>query len=310
MKDFKLMTDKVICRMLTEPTGTHFLDSGGAYGRGWQQRAGMDVEAFRALPPASVEVWRGCEVGEAGEVTREGDGYVELDTFHYLSSRLDYCHPLTQGLHAFGRGKARADEPWLATVEAYVAKRITGDPESDEKDIKAALGNGYESDWGYGSFNSYNDENLLSSVIQGTYWTDPRYGSVVAIQTHNGCDVRGGYSTPHVFTIACDEVYDLFEWRAYSAVCSVLGTESQVIAQRQEMIPGIMTAADTASPWREVHCWDFRSGDWIEFGGAFTGDPWEGNKPKWHKSDGSDEKGDYLMCPECRAPMGVYPYPC
>lgn len=309
MKDFKLMTDKVICRMLTENTGVHFLDSGGEHGRGWQQRAGMDVAAFRARPPASVEVWRGCEVGEAGEVTNRGDGYVELDTFHYLSSRLDYCHPLTTGLHSFGRSTERADEPRLATVHAYVAKRITGDPEADEKDIKAALGNGYESDWGYGDFNSYNDENLLSSTIQGVYWTDPRYGRVVAIQTHNGCDVRGGYSTPHVFTVACDEVYDLFEWHAYSAVCSALGTESQVQERRTEMLPELRDAAGPV--WSEVHCWDFRSGDWIEFGGACTGDPWgKGEKPQWHKSDGSDEKGDYLMCPACQAPMGVYPYPC
>lgn len=186
------MTDKVIARMLVEPTGTHFLDSGGESGRGWQRRAGMGLDDFRARPPARVEVYRGSDP-EAGE---SGDGVVILDTFHYLSSKLEYLHPLTQGLHAFGRATARASEPWLATMEAYTAKRITGDPEADESDIRKLHDDMY---FRYGSFNSYNDENLLSSEIQGIAYTDVRYGPVVLLHTHNGADVRGGYSTPHAF---------------------------------------------------------------------------------------------------------------
>lgn len=301
MQDHKLATDKVIARMLTEPTGTHFLDSGGESGRGWQQRAGMGLDDFRARPEARVEVYRGSDL-ESGD---SGDGIVILDTFHYLSSRLDYCHGLTLGLHAFGRQVSRRDEPWLATMEAYVAKRVTGDPNADDKDIQAKLRELDAEYFGYSSFNSYNDENCLSSDIQGIAYTDHRYGTVVVLHTHNGADIRGGYSTPHVFVINTDEPHDLFEWNAYSVVCSEWGSETQVTVRRADMLPEVRDLAGPA--WSEVHCWDKRGRDWIEYGGGFTSDPWEnGDKPQWHVQDDAEYGQGHMLCPACSAPAEVY----
>ena len=40
-------TEQVIYEMLTESTGTHFLDSGGATGRHWQQNQKRTLEDFK-----------------------------------------------------------------------------------------------------------------------------------------------------------------------------------------------------------------------------------------------------------------------
>ena len=52
-------TDEVIVAMLTENTGRHFLDSGGAYGRNWERNSGKTVADFKSKPSATLEIWRG-----------------------------------------------------------------------------------------------------------------------------------------------------------------------------------------------------------------------------------------------------------
>ena len=170
----------------------------------------------------------------------------------------------------------------------------------------AETGNEY---FDYVWFNSYNDENYLSSEIQGIAYRDARYGPVVVLHTHNGADVRGGYSSPRVFKISTDEPGDLFDWCSYSVVCTRLGSEEQVREAREMMLPGLADAAGEA--WAEVHVWDTRHpGDWNNYGGRCMGDPWqETGKPKWHKSDGSDSEAgapDSILCPMCSAPAEVY----
>ena len=45
-------TEKVIYEMLTEGTGTHVLDSGGAAGRHWQHNQKRTLDDFRNEPEA------------------------------------------------------------------------------------------------------------------------------------------------------------------------------------------------------------------------------------------------------------------
>jgi len=63
-------------------------------------------------------------------------------------------------------------------------------------------------------FNSYNDECLLSQIIQGDFfeYEDSTY---LMLQIHGGCDVRGGYTAPKIFSVH-EEPYSLFDWNTYT----------------------------------------------------------------------------------------------
>src|SRR5690606_937102 len=60
--------EKTITAMLTENTGTHFLDSGGENGRMWQRNQGKDFESEK---PVTLE-----------------DGYFTVSLYHYLKETL------------------------------------------------------------------------------------------------------------------------------------------------------------------------------------------------------------------------------
>jgi len=45
-----MKTKEIIYNMLIENTGTHFLDSGGAYGRAWERNQGKTIEDFEREP--------------------------------------------------------------------------------------------------------------------------------------------------------------------------------------------------------------------------------------------------------------------
>jgi len=311
------MTDRALARMLVENTGTHFLDSGGANGRAWQQNRamGLTVDTLIERPEVTVTAYN------------DGDGYVTLDVFHYLRSKLEYRHGLTMGMKSFSRRAAGSDR-WLnlGDAGAYAAWRVTGDRDADEEDARKALSDEH---FGWICDYSYNHENLLSQDIQFVAWKDPDlYTYLVALQIHGGADARGGFTEPRIFELTTDEPWDLFEWHAYSVVCTKLGRQDQVIearvaesvawqrlAQREraEMLPGMpLTPAPTWDTWPydDVHCWDVRGPrDWITYGGSFTGDPYDGNGPDGKDlpkyREGIDSAPNVALCP-CGEVAEVY----
>lgn len=164
-------TAGVIAAMLTENTGRHMLDSGGAYGRAWQRNAGMTVADFEARPAVTYDA--------------DYDG-LSLDLFHFLNERLTYVPTLTADWAAFDA--ARPDSTWGDTLDEWLdglgVPQEGGDFYSDAR-------------WG---FNSYNfDGDLLNGTIQGV-----KFGydgsEFVALQVHGGADVRGGYTAYKIFT--------------------------------------------------------------------------------------------------------------
>jgi hypothetical protein len=164
--------ERAIAEMLTENTGAHILDSGGIYGRHWEEN--RRIGDFRKLPPTRVTVW--------------DDGMVEIcvNIFHYLTAFLDideFSEKLQREFDEFEKKPEYRDYSWLEVMEEfadYVCEKY-----------------GFEA---YGPWNSYNWENLLSQVIQGITLKgeDSNY---VILQIHNGCDVRGGYTEPRIFKI-------------------------------------------------------------------------------------------------------------
>jgi hypothetical protein len=59
--------------------------------------------------------------------------------------------------------------------------------------------------------NTYNNEDLLSQTIQFTYFEVEHGDAIVMLQIHGGCDVRGGYTAPKLFTLGGNSEYAIFD---------------------------------------------------------------------------------------------------
>lgn len=179
-------TDVALAEMLTENTGTHMLDSGGAYGRNWERNAGGTAEGFYNAPDVIVSEYDGKFEG------------VTLDLFHWLRERVDIDQDGTDDFNLFAETEAQASEGWMQVCEAYV------DHLRDKGHEVAGFWGEGDPDW----VNTYNGEDALSQVIQ--YMTleiddEPK----ALIQIHGGCDVRGGYTAPRMFDTDQDQaLYD------------------------------------------------------------------------------------------------------
>ena len=177
----KLTLDQTIAAMLTENTGTHMLDSGGAYGRAWQRNIGKTVEDFRAMPSATAEIY----VREYG-----GETVAEVlpcvNVFHLLTGGAleldDLCSefnamPVDDWKSGDFYGVSMAGAEWL--------------------EMRGFNANGE-------SFNTYNWAANHSQVLQGSELTrESEYGEekYLLLQIHGGADVRGGYTDAKLFKL-------------------------------------------------------------------------------------------------------------
>lgn len=174
----------LIYKMLTEDTGRHFLDSGGAYGRNWERNQGKTLENFESAPTATLEVYRW-----------ERDGKVSYD----FSPTVSLFHHLTECLEL--------DDLCLEFNALPVAdwdSEFYGVSAEGENWLKFS---GFTEDGD--SFNSYNWSANFSQTIQGQF-LDLDGEKYVLLQIHGGCDVRGGYTNARLFKIRSGETYSVF----------------------------------------------------------------------------------------------------
>lgn len=177
---------KLIYKMLTENTGTHMLDSGGAEGRAWQRNQKKTLADFKAEPVVSFDI-EGAETSEQIEFS--------VSTFHYLTSGIleldDLCLKFNRKFATmpdWNSDMYGVSEKAQAWIERNMPEHQIGD-----------------------SWNSYNGEYSLDQVLQGTNLTtgsEYEYPSYVLLQIHNGADVRGGYTDAKLFKIADGEYFD------------------------------------------------------------------------------------------------------
>ena len=167
-KESNVKTGDVLRAMLTENTGIQFMDSGGAYGRAWQQNKGRD---FDTEPAATLTV-------------EEGFIDIRRSTYHFLNECLEFDEAMDERFQAFNRAQDPGDQiPWLALMEEF----------TDSLDATGVYGEGSPL-----TINTYNHDSLLDQVIQYTYFELDEQGYVL-LQIHGGCDVRGGYTAPKAF---------------------------------------------------------------------------------------------------------------
>lgn len=173
----------LVVDMLKENTGTHFLDSGGAYGRNWQRNQGATVEAYEGGPSAKLELWR-----RSDEDFTDVEFMPTISVYHWLVGSLgldDVC-----------------DAYNVLPCEDWDSEAAYGVSAEQEKWLRK---HGFK----FGrTVNTYNHESTLSQVLQWTeIYTDDataEYPNYVLMQIHGGCDVRGGYTDAKLFRIECE----------------------------------------------------------------------------------------------------------
>lgn len=162
------LTAEMLASQFTENTGTHFLDSGGAYGRAWQRNQGKVVQDFLNAPSVSIDHKYQC---------------YSINMYQWLLSNLTYDSLMQRRFELI---IGETNDPHLVDAETFAEKMHDG------------------SKYELRTFNSYNGESLLDGVIQGVLFThhDQQY---IALQIHGGCDVRGGYTAPKMYAMDMDE---------------------------------------------------------------------------------------------------------
>jgi hypothetical protein len=159
-----ITVEEKLYTILTTGTGQHMLDSGGAYGRHWQRNQLRSLESFKEEEVATLDEW----------------GSLTIPLFHHLWEALNVTS-LSEALDADFQAFSKDREgSYMEDSEAFI------------KHIGAEAGY---------SENSYNRDSCLSQVIQyQTFALGNR--DYVALQIHQGADVRGGYTRPYIFELA------------------------------------------------------------------------------------------------------------
>jgi hypothetical protein len=191
-------TIDVVAGMMRENTGRSLGDSGGTprydengnyvgsehgYGRGYERAAGRD---FNNEPYQTVEFYVSTYKDKP-----ELETTVSINTAQWLDERYEVAEGEIAELWEQCKNDPEFEETaWLRHAEAFVQDYL---PE-----------HGYEPAGIYGegeplTINTYNHQSALDSVLQFVYF-EIDGTEYVLLQTHNGCDVRGGYGTPVLFT--------------------------------------------------------------------------------------------------------------
>jgi hypothetical protein len=182
-------TQQIIIKMLTENTGRHMLDSGGAHGRHWERNQGRDFEA----EPRTTSEFLISTYKDKSSL----DTMITHNIYHWLTERLDYSERIDKIFHWFCNRKSQVDLKWDQNIDNFTKDR--------ESMYDSSPMSGY----------TYNDQSLLSQDIVFHQFTLDHQDYVI-LQIHNGCDARGGFTNPRVFE--CDEsLFDYCRATLYAA---------------------------------------------------------------------------------------------
>lgn len=177
--------DTLIHSMLLENTGSHFLDSGGAYGRNWQRNQGKTVEDYISAPSAVLEVSR----WERDGVEHWGCSPT-LSLFHHLRDNLE-LDSICDEFNELPVNDWDSDYYGVSVEGACWLREQGFEPDGD-------------------GFNSYNWSANFTQVVQGQK-LELNGEHYLLLQIHGGCDVRGGYTDAKLFKFSNDHMYFLYE---------------------------------------------------------------------------------------------------
>uniref|UniRef100_A0A7C3SQZ6 Uncharacterized protein n=1 Tax=Dictyoglomus turgidum TaxID=513050 RepID=A0A7C3SQZ6_9BACT len=162
----------VIPTMFYLNTGMYFLDSGGFP---HYNKKGEYIGSIQGYGRAYEQ-----PRNEKDVLYQDEDGYWYINTWKHLNEILEFDPKWNNDFYRFA--KTMPEDPWPRVMEAWSGNSVV---------------------------NTYNFDNLLDRVIQYTMKKvkeGKKEKVIVALQSHNGCDVRGGYTDPYVFNTFQDDV--------------------------------------------------------------------------------------------------------
>lgn len=178
METAKPDLEAVLDEMFTENTGTHFLDSGAAYGRHWERN---QDGSYKNCDSISLTVYNNHFTAT-------------ISTYHYLN-RLVEPAPELRALFS-KMTNLRPNDSWYELMDDF--------PVFAEEQEGIEVHGPHTGEIPVSPMNTYNWESLLSQEIQflpmrlvGEEFDENRV--YLLLQLHNGCDIRGGYTRPYAF---------------------------------------------------------------------------------------------------------------
>ena len=306
------ITQFVLKEMFCENTGSHFLDSGGAYGRGYDS-----ANAIKHLDWMEQK----SAVAVVDQYSRDGsyNFYVSKNAYLFLCDKLEYDLEMDQRFHKWSNSQdtfrfVYYDKIKIPSIGNNKVKEQTISKQRIEK-FKPKEENYYNcmtkwKDWlsqmdffvnDYEDLNGYNTyssgESCLNKTLQWEMFaihSGEYEGHYIILQIHNGCDVRGGYSTPHVFKFDEDEFWCYLS--DLTARCPNFGKIEAEIPGVQMNLDG-KPSLDPNIDLKHVDCYSDDGGShWYGNGGA-------GIEPETVKYT-TDEGGEYhINCKKCGAEL-------
>lgn len=273
-------TEQSVIEQLVENTGRHMLDSGDYYGRSWQRNQGRD---FKAEQPSILSVSHGS-IDVTHNVfhwlVERVDYQPELDA---AFEQWSMANKGQQKVHRYDSvfTEPRKDVPWPANAEAFVG--IDYDEQSDVSPLRG-YARGIYGDGEPFVHNTYNGEDLVSQTLQYVYFTLEQdvtlvkvedengldlvplgddedlgdrpavvwpSGEYVLLQVHGGCDVRGGYTRPRVYSVSIEDGPSILDNARAELTCDASGGVDT--ASEQYSLPGV--DGPLYSRYVEPHRW-------------------------------------------------------
>lgn len=252
-------TKDILIAMLTENVGSALCDSGGTpqydscgnyigsqngYGRNFEINKGRD---FENEPKCTLEI----------------GSYIELthNTYHWLSEICEYDQELDTLFHGrfLEEHDPDNDKNWFELIEEFIpwlenqTDEEAGNDELIYNNITGIYGEGKPI-----TVNTYNEESLLDQVIFYKYFEIEDLGNYIILCTHNGADVRGGYSTPRIFSVSDDCGLNIWDNAKGSICCSKDNYHLDALAikefqEKQMILPGVGEVP--AIDFEQHHCW-------------------------------------------------------
>ena len=174
--------DELVYSMLTENTGTHFLDSGGTNGRMWQRNKSKCLQDFEN---EAAETYQYC--------SKYNEIYRNVSVYHFLTNDLQIDNICFE-FNSLNTAPKDWEAETNTDISIYGVSVAAWEYLTEFNEVEVSR-----------SWNTYNGESDLSQILQGANLTinEEEY---ILIQIHGGADARGGYTDAKLFK--CGEHMD------------------------------------------------------------------------------------------------------